>query len=122
RDGRDAPWPSAPPKLPVARAPTPDELAGLNDALPRQPRRLAVVLAGERERSGWWGPARRVEWADAIEAARLVAQEAGVQLTVRADDHAPWHPGRCAALLLDDVVVGHAGELHPRVVETLGLP
>ncbi len=121
-DGRDAPWPSTPPKLAVDRAPTADELASLDDALPRQPRRLAVVLAGERDRSGWWGPARRVEWADSVEAVRLVAQVAGVHLQVRADDHAPWHPGRCAALMLDGVLVGHAGELHPRVVEALGLP
>ena len=41
---------------------------------------------------------------------------------MRADDHAPWHPGRCAALSVNGVLVGHAGELHPRVVEALGLP
>ncbi len=35
---------------------------------------------------------------------------------------APWHPGRCAALRVGDWVVGHAGELHPKVVEALGLP
>ena len=33
---------------------------------------------------------------------------------------APWHPGRCAALLLDGMVVGHAGELHPRVARSYG--
>ena len=34
----------------------------------------------------------------------------------------PWHPGRCAELMLDGVVVGHAGELHPRACESAGLP
>ena len=29
---------------------------------------------------------------------------------------APWHPGRCAQLLVGDELIGHAGELHPRVV------
>ena len=111
-----------PPRLPVDRRPTDDELAALDAALPRQPRRLAVALAGDRERSGWWGAGRPVEWGDAVEAARIVAREVGVVLEVAADDHAPWHPGRCAVLLVDGVVVGHAGELHPRVVETLGLP
>jgi phenylalanyl-tRNA synthetase beta chain len=111
-----------PPRLPVDRRPTDDELAALNAALPRQPRRLAVALAGERERSGWWGQGRPVEWGDAVEAARIVAREAGVVLDVAADEHAPWHPGRCAVLRLDGVVVGHAGELHPRVVEAFGLP
>jgi phenylalanyl-tRNA synthetase beta chain len=111
-----------PPRLPVDRRPTDDELAALNAALPRQPRRLAVALAGERERPGWWGQGRSVEWGDAVEAARIVAREAGVVLDVSADEHPPWHPGRCAVLRVDGVVVGHAGELHPRVVEALGLP
>ncbi|GAA3031258.1 hypothetical protein GCM10017559_67850 [Streptosporangium longisporum] len=57
-----------------------------------------------------------------MQAARLVAAEAGVTLEVRADRHEPWHPGRCAALYAGDVLVGHAGELHPRVVEAYGLP
>ena len=41
---------------------------------------------------------------------------------MRAGTTAPWHPGRCAELLLDGSVVGHAGELHPRVCTALGLP
>jgi phenylalanyl-tRNA synthetase beta chain len=40
----------------------------------------------------------------------------------RADAHAPFHPGRCASLHVGDVVLGHAGELHPRVTEACGLP
>jgi phenylalanyl-tRNA synthetase beta chain len=111
-----------PPRLPVDRRPTDDELAALDAALPRQPRRLAIALGGERELSGWWGAGRPVEWGDAVEAARIVAREVGVVLDVAADEHAPWHPGRCAALRVDGVLVGHAGELHPRVVEALGLP
>ncbi len=111
-----------PPQLPVDRRPTDDELEALNAALPRQPRRIAVALAGERERPGWWGPGRPVAWGDAVEAARIVAREAGAVLEVAADDHAPWHPGRCAVLRVDGVVVGHAGELHPRVIEAFGLP
>jgi phenylalanyl-tRNA synthetase beta chain len=34
----------------------------------------------------------------------------------------PWHPGRCAELIVDGAVVGHAGELHPRVLGAYGLP
>ncbi|MEB8336707.1 phenylalanine--tRNA ligase subunit beta-related protein, partial [Streptomyces endophyticus] len=66
------------------------------------------------------------DWADAIEAARILAREAHAELTVRADRHEPWHPGRCAALYVDidgtETLVGHAGELHPRVVKALSLP
>ncbi|MFJ8981940.1 phenylalanine--tRNA ligase subunit beta [Streptomyces sp. NPDC102282] len=113
-------------RLPVDRRPTDEEIAGLDAALPRQPRRAAVVLAGAREQAGWWGKARPATWADAVEAARTIAGEAGVELTVRADRHAPWHPGRCAALYVtvdgEETLFGHAGELHPRVVKELHLP
>ncbi|MFC5746677.1 phenylalanine--tRNA ligase subunit beta [Actinomadura rugatobispora] len=110
------------PRLPVDRGPTAEEIASVEAALPDQPERVAVVLAGEREPSGWWGEGRPADWADAIEAARTVAREAGVELTVRADRHAPWHPGRCAALYAGETLVGHAGELHPRVIKAYGLP
>ncbi|MFF1797963.1 phenylalanine--tRNA ligase subunit beta, partial [Kitasatospora sp. NPDC058263] len=81
-------------------------------------------LAGERVPSGWWGKGAPASWADAIEAARAVARAAGVELAVRQGRLAPWHPGRCAELVVagTDRVVGHAGELHPRVVKALGLP
>ena len=48
----------------------------------------------------------------------------GVELTVAGDaDHAPWHPGRCARLTLaDGTLVGHAGELNPKVLAALDLP
>ncbi|MFJ8930915.1 phenylalanine--tRNA ligase subunit beta [Streptomyces sp. NPDC102364] len=117
---------TAPVRLPVDRRPTDEEIAGLDAALPAQPRRAAVVLAGAREQAGWWGKGRPADWADAIEAARTLAREAHAELTVRADRHEPWHPGRCAALYVDidgtETLVGHAGELHPRVVKALSLP
>ncbi len=119
------PEPGAPltaPVLGVDRRPTEAELASIEAALPRQPLRVAAVLAGEFERSGWWGGGREASWADAVEAARMVAGQAGVRLTVTADRHEPWHPGRCAALHAGDTLVGHAGELHPRVAEAYGLP
>ncbi|GHE40467.1 phenylalanine--tRNA ligase subunit beta [Streptomyces griseoaurantiacus] len=115
-----------PERLPVDRRPSKADLAALDAALPRQPRHAAVVLAGAREQAGWWGKGRPSDWADAIQAARTVAGEYGVELTVRAEQHAPWHPGRCAALyaLVDgtETLVGHAGELHPRVVKAMHLP
>jgi phenylalanyl-tRNA synthetase beta chain len=81
-----------------------------------------VALAGHVEQRGWWGPGRTATWADAVQAARLVAAASGVELTVRAGERAPWHPGRCAELLVGETVVGHAGELHPRVCAALELP
>jgi phenylalanyl-tRNA synthetase beta chain len=119
---RPGPEAAAPPRLPVDRRPTDEEIAALQAALPEQPRHVGAVLAGARERAGWWGAGRPATWADAVEAARVVAREAGVELTVRQGRQAPFHPGRCAELVAGDEIVGHAGELHPRVTKTLGVP
>jgi phenylalanyl-tRNA synthetase beta chain len=112
----------SPPRPVVSRRPNDDELRAIADLLPRQPRRVAVLLSGDRERSGWWGPGRPASWADAVDAARLVAESCGVTLAVAADQHAPWHPGRCAALTVEGELVGHAGELHPQTIAAMGLP
>ncbi|MFE2264640.1 phenylalanine--tRNA ligase subunit beta [Streptomyces griseosporeus] len=112
--------------LPVDRRPTDEEIAELDAALPEQPRHVAVVLAGAREQAGWWGAGRPADWADAVQAARTVAKEAGAELIVRKGQYGPWHPGRCAELAVTvdgaERIVGHAGELHPRVIKALGLP
>jgi phenylalanyl-tRNA synthetase beta chain len=117
---------SAAAHLPVDRRPGDEELAALNAVLPEQPRHVAVVLAGARHHAGWWGKGRPADWADAVEAARTVAREAGAELIVRKGRYGPWHPGRCAELAVvaggAERVVGHAGELHPRVLKALGLP
>ncbi|MDW4906879.1 phenylalanine--tRNA ligase subunit beta [Streptomyces sp. ADMS] len=113
-------------RLPVDRRPTDEETASLTAALPVQPRHAAVVLTGAREQAGWWGRGRPADWADAIEAARSLAHEAGTELLVRAGQYGPWHPGRCAELVVvadgAEEVIGYAGELHPRVLKALGLP
>jgi phenylalanyl-tRNA synthetase beta chain len=106
----------------VDRRPSDDELAKLFEALPEQPLHLAVVLAGERERAGWWGAGREAGWADAISIVRRLATELGVEIEVVSTARAPWHPGRCAQVLVDGVEFGHAGELHPKVCQAFGLP
>jgi phenylalanyl-tRNA synthetase beta chain len=124
------PRPDSPPVapiLPVDHGPSPAELAELEAALPDQPLRLAVVLAGDRDLPGWWGDGRPAGWQDAAEVAREVLRASRVPFEVRADQHEPWHPGRCAALLLtgeagQQQLAGHAGELHPRVIAAFGLP
>jgi phenylalanyl-tRNA synthetase beta chain len=110
------------PRPGVAKRPSAAEIEALNASVPYQPRHLGAVFYGDVDRSGWWGSGRAATWADAIEAARVVARAARVELDVQPADLAPWHPGRCAQLLLDGVVVGYAGELHPRVLEALELP
>jgi phenylalanyl-tRNA synthetase beta chain len=108
--------------IPVDRRPTDDEIATIDDSLPRQPVHVAAVLTGLREPGGPWGPGRRAEASDAFEVVRIIGRTCNVELTLRAASELPWHPGRCAAILVGETVVGHAGELHPAVIERTGLP
>ena len=114
--------PPAAPILAVDRRPDAAELAALDAALPAQPRFLALAMTGEREASGWWGAGRDSSWADAIAVVEEVARVLGRTLTVRKATRAPWHPGRCAQILLDGEEIGHAGELHPSVCAAFAVP
>ncbi len=108
--------------LPVDRRPTDEQIATLEQSLPDQPVHVAAVLTGRREPRGPWGPGRAAEAADAFALADAVAAAAGVTLERRAAAYLPFHPGRCAELVVDGAVVGHAGELHPAALERSGLP
>lgn len=98
-----------PPRPSVAGRPSAQEIAEIEALIPAQPLVVASVLAAST-------------WQEAIELALSMAREVGVELTVRASEFTPWHPGRCAELLVGDVSVGFAGELAPRVIENFGLP
>lgn len=106
----------------VQARPSESELNKLLEALPVQPLHLAVVLAGERARSGWWGAGVDAAWSDALAVVRRLADELGVAIEVASAARMPWHPGRCAVISVDEVVIGHAGELHPGVCQAYGLP
>ena len=108
--------------IPTDRRPTDAEIALLDEALPQQPVHVGVVLAGLREPRGPWGPGRAVEAADAFDAVRVIARAAGADVELRPAQHLPWHPGRCAEVVIDGRVIGHAGQLHPAVLERCGLP
>jgi phenylalanyl-tRNA synthetase beta chain len=114
---------SAPAPVPsIAQRPSDAEIAAIYAAVPAQPRHVGAVFCGDVERRGWATRPRPASWADAVEVARTVARAARAELTVRAGEAAPWHPGRCAELLVDGTVIGHAGELHPRVIAAFALP
>lgn len=115
-DSKAAPIP------PVTGRPSDAELQSLYDALPEQPLQLGVVLSGARVPAGWWGKGESHGWAEAVAIARAVASSVGVEIAVRNTEKSPWHPGRCAEVLLGEDVVGYAGELHPKVCQAFGLP
>lgn len=70
------------------------------------------------------GEGRPADVSDVLGLVRSVADALAVPVVLSGSaDVMPFHPGRCAAIsLADGTLVGHAGELHPKVVAALGLP
>lgn len=106
----------------VDRRPTAAELEALLAAIPVQWAELGIVLAGEQERSGWWGPGRTAGWEDALALVDRLAADLGVAIAVESAAVMPWHPGRCAKVTAGGTTLGFAGELHPKVCRSFGLP
>lgn len=90
--------------------------------VPDQPVHVGGVLIGNAQSEDWRGKGRPYDWNDAIEFAESILQACSLSWTIARSDFAPWHPGRCAELLVDGKVIAHAGELHPRVIASYGLP
>lgn len=111
-----------PPRPSVNGRPSASDIAELEALIPDQPRMLAIALSGALSPAGWWGSASPATWSDVIDLVFGLADDLGVKVDVANADYAPWHPGRCAALSIDGTVIGHAGELSPKVIESLGLP
>ena len=91
-------------------------------SVPPQAYHVAGLLVGKSESEDWQGKARAYNWQDAIAYAQDILQLCNLQWTVKRSDFAPWHPGRCAELIVNGKAVAHAGELHPRIISKYGLP
>ena len=90
--------------------------------VPDQPIHVGGVLIGNAQSEDWRGKGRAYDWTDAIDQAQSIISACNLSWTIERSDLAPWHPGRCAELLVNGKVIAHAGELHPRVVAAYGLP
>jgi phenylalanyl-tRNA synthetase beta chain len=89
--------------------------------LPEQPDRLAFLLAGRTEAS-WLEEASSFDIFDGTGAWLLLADKLGLGNTeLRKHSVTPFHPGRCAAIVVDDAVIGTVGEIHPNVAEAFGI-
>lgn len=111
------------PVPPSGALPPADELDRITKGVPHQPRHVAIAAAGHAVPAGPWGPARPADAGDVVGWARVVGDAVGLVPEVTAAERAPFHPGRCVELTVaDGIVVGYAGELHPKVCTNLELP
>lgn len=89
--------------------------------LPEQPEKLAFVLAGETG-GDWLTDISGFDLFDGTGVWQLLVAKLGLRgAELRRGLVAPFHPGRCAQILVDGVVIGAVGEIHPTVSEAFGL-
>ncbi|WP_054952361.1 phenylalanine--tRNA ligase subunit beta [Flaviflexus massiliensis] len=112
--------PQAP--LPGAVKPSKEQLDGLAAATPSQPYHVAGVAVPQVHEPGAGFAPVEWDWRDAIEAVLSMARVLGLEVTVHADQRAPFHPGRLARIQAGDTIIGYAGELAPAVCKNFDLP
>ncbi len=106
----------------LGKRPDQSVIDAITASVPPQAYHVAGLLVGKNEATDWQGAARAYTWQDAIAYAQDILQLCNLNWSIKRSDFAPWHPGRCAELIVDGKAVAHAGELHPRIVAAYGLP
>ena len=106
----------------IGTRPDAKTISAIYGSVPPQAFHIAGLLVGKNEEENWQGKARAYTWQDAIAYAQDILRLCNLEWTVKRSDFAPWHPGRCAELLVDGKAVAHAGEVHPRIIAKYGLP
>lgn len=85
--------------------------------IPHQPDRLGFAAMGELGGRDLAGRARPVDVYTATAIWEVVAERLGITgFELRAATAAGFHPGRCAAVVVDGRQVGFLGEVHPETV------
>ncbi len=85
-----------------------------------QPMRLAGLLYGSNSSLQWGEAARSADFFDAKGDVQALLGSRPAQFA--ADKHPAMHPGRCARVTIEGVLIGHVGELHPRWRQSYELP
>jgi len=106
----------------IAKRPSADVISKILTSVPEQTEMVSGLLVGKKEEDSWQGKSSDYGWQDAVAFAQEILVLAHLEYEIRRSDLAPWHPGRCAELIVDGKVVAHAGEIHPRILSQYNLP
>ena len=86
----------------------------------RQPWKLAGLAYGTALPEQWGSTTRNVDFFDIKGEIELLLAPKVARFEKAT--HPALHPGRCAKIIVDDIVVGHLGELHPQWQQKNDLP
>lgn len=95
------------------------------ELLPEEPRRLALLLTGARLAASWHhtNPGN-FDFFDLKGRLEILLNGLHLNQPIRWEQSQtlPYHPGRCARLMLGSQELGTLGELHPQIRQEFGLP
>jgi len=93
------------------------------DELPEEPRSVAIAMSGAREPESWYRTDESdLDFFDLKGVVESLGRRLGAgQLKWVAVDHPSMQPGRSAAIELNGIQIGIAGEVHPLVAERFGV-
>lgn len=107
---------------PLGERPSDETLAALNASIPPQHRHVALLLTGNVVARQPGRAAEAAGLSEALDAVRVIASAAGVDIDVAQSQRAALHPGRTGVLTVGGAEVGYVGELHPDVASDADLP
>ena len=89
--------------------------------LPEERETISAVLAGLRHQPSWLEDDTLLDFYDAKGVVEWVLDRLGVTAAYEPSENPAFHPGRRASIKAGDAVIGVVGEVHPAVMERLGL-
>ena len=98
----------------------------VEDSLPEEPRRLGLLLCGQRDIESWMGGANTdsVDFYDLKGIIESLLRGLSIEarsVSYKPADHNSFHPGRVAEVMISKTSIGFIGEVHPLVREAYGL-
>ncbi|MFD6701278.1 MULTISPECIES: phenylalanine--tRNA ligase subunit beta [unclassified Microbacterium] len=107
---------------PLGVRPSDETLAALDASIPPQARLVAALFTGHVTPRQPGRAAEEYGLSEALDAVRVIADAAGVEIDVVQSSRAALHPGRAGVLQVRGTEVGYVGELHPQVSAAADLP
>ncbi len=83
---------------------------------------LALILTGQKKPSNWSEEAKEVDFFDLKGIVENILQGLGIEtFDVLNKNHPQFHPGRQAAIMVDDLNIGIMAEVHPKILKELDI-
>lgn len=91
--------------------------------LPEEKVMVASTITGSWQPKQWYEKAREADFFDIKGIVEALLLELGIKnWQLKSSDFPMFHPGRCGEVLVEGESIGFAGEIHPRIIESYGLP